>query len=126
GEHIAQVRTASGISEYRTFYVGALPSIEEKEPNSEFETPQQIEMGTTVAGVVQNEDVDYFLVTAKKGQRISAEIEAMRLGTTMFDPYVAILDSKRFELAVSDDATLVYQDSIASVVAPEDGNYIIE
>ena len=126
GEHIAQIRTKTGLSEYRTFYVGALPNVEEKEPNSEFDAPQQIAMGTTVAGVVQNEDVDYFLVTAKKGQRISVEIEAMRLGTTMFDPYVAILDSKRFELAASDDAPLVYQDSIASVVAPEDGNYIIE
>ena len=126
GEHIAQVRTKSGISDYRTFYVGALPSVEEKEPNSEFDAPQAIELGTTVAGVVQNEDVDYFVVTAKKGERISAEIEAMRLGTYLFDPYIAILDSKRFELAVSDDAPLVYQDALASVVAPEDGNYIIE
>ena len=28
----------------------------------------------------------------------------MRLGITLFDPYVAILDAKRFELATSDDA----------------------
>lgn len=126
GEHIAQIRTATGISEYRTFYVGALPQVDEKEPNSDFDAPQKIEMGTTALGVVQNEDVDYFLVSAKKGERISAEIEAMRLGTTMFDPYIAILDSKRFELAASDDTTLVYQDAIASVVAPEDGDYIIE
>ncbi len=126
GEHIAQVRTKTGISDYRTFWVGALPAADEKEPNSEFETPQPIAMGTTVAGVAQSEDVDYFVVTVKKGDRISAEVEAMRLGTTMFDPYVAILDSKRFELAVADDSPLVYQDSVASVVAPEDGNYIIE
>lgn len=126
GEHIAQVRTKTGISDYRTFYVGALPSVDEKEPNSEFDAPQPIEMGTTVAGVVENEDVDYFVVNAKKGERISAEIEAMRLGTYLFDPYIAILDSKRFELAVSDDAPLVYQDALASVVAPEDGKYIIE
>jgi hypothetical protein len=126
GERIAQVRTKSGISEYRTFYVGALPSADEKEPNSDFAAPQAVAMGTTVAGVVQSEDVDYYQVTVKKGERISAEIEAMRLGTTMFDPYVAILDSKRFELAVSDDAPLVYQDAVAAVVAPEDGNYIIE
>ena len=126
GEHIAQVRTKSGISEYATFYVGALPAMDEKEPNSEFDAPQPITAGTTVEGVVQNEDVDYFVIAAKKGQRISAEIEAMRLGTFLFDPYIAILDSKRFELAASDDSPLVYQDAIASVVAPEDGNYIIE
>jgi hypothetical protein len=32
GEYGVRVRTATGISELRTFYVGALPVIEEKEP----------------------------------------------------------------------------------------------
>ena len=126
GEHTAQVRTRSGISEYRTFYVGALPIVDEKEPNSAFDAPQPVAMNTTVHGVVTNEDVDYFVVEAKKGQRISAEIEGMRLGTALFDPYVAILDSKRFELAADDDTPLVRQDAVASIVAPEDGKYIIE
>lgn len=126
GEHVAQVRTKSGISEYRTFYVGALPEVAEKEPNSEFDKPQRIDMNVTVAGVVGNEDVDYYVVTAKKGERISAEIEGMRLGTTLFDPYVAILNTKRFELTTADDTPLVKQDAVASIVAPEDGQYIIE
>ncbi|HRX83187.1 MAG TPA: PPC domain-containing protein, partial [Pirellulaceae bacterium] len=80
----------------------------------------------TVQGVVQGEDVDYYVVEAKKGQRISAEVEGMRLGITMFDPYVAILDEKRFELSASDDTPLLGQDCAASVVAPEDGKYFIE
>lgn len=126
GEHVAQVRTASGISDYRTFFVGALPDIAEKEPNTDFATPQPIPMNVTVSGVVQSEDVDYYVVEAKKGQRISAEVEAMRLGTAMFDPYVAILDSKRFELDSGDDTTLVIQDSVASAIAPADGKYVIE
>ena len=126
GEHVAQVRTKSGISEYRTFYVGALPSVAEKEPNSDFKKPQAIKMNVTVTGVVGNEDVDYYLVTAKKGERISAEIEGMRLGTTLFDPYVAILNAKRFELSAADDTPLVKQDAVASIVAPVDGQYIIE
>lgn len=126
GEHVAQVRTATGISDYRTFYVGALPEVAEAEPNTDFETPQKIDLNVTVTGVVQSEDVDYFVVEAKQGQRICAEAEGMRLGNTMFDPYVAILDSKRFELSAADDTPLVLQDSIASVVAPEDGQYIIE
>lgn len=126
GEHTAQVRTKSGISDYRTFYVGALATVEEKEPNSDFATPQAIELNVTVSGIVQNEDVDYFTFQAKKGQRISAEVEAMRLGSQLFDPYLAILDSKRFELAAADDTPLVYQDAAVSVVIPEDGQYVIE
>ena len=60
GEHVAQVRTATGLTEFRTFYVGALPAVVEKEPNSGFDAPQPIELGVTVTGVVQNEDVDYY------------------------------------------------------------------
>jgi len=126
GEHVAHVRTASGISDYRTFFVGALPAVDEKEPNSKFETPQEIPLNVTVAGVVENEDVDYYVVEAKKGQRISVEIEAMRLGQTLFDPYVAILDAKRFELAAADDTPIVKQDAVAAIVAPEDGKYIVQ
>ena len=36
----------------------------------------------------------------------------MRLGNTFFDPYIAILDSKRFELATSDDTPLLGQDGV--------------
>ena len=126
GEHVAQVRTASGVSDYRTFYVGYLPDVAEVEPNNEFAKPQPVAMNVTVSGIVQSEDVDYYMVEAKKGQRIAVEVEGMRLGTTLFDPYVAILDSKRFELASADDSPLVVQDAVASAVAPEDGQYIIE
>jgi hypothetical protein len=126
GEHAARLRSASGISELRTFYVGALPSVEEKEPNSEFSMPQPIDLNVTVTGVADNEDVDYYIFEAKQGQRVTAEIEGMRLGTTVFDPYVAILDMKRFELAASDDTALVWQDGVASVVIPEDGSYVVQ
>src|SRR5207248_3079841 len=110
----------------RTLWIGALPVVDEKEPNSDFAAPQKIPLNCTVHGVADNEDVDYFAVEAKKGQRISVEIEGMRLGTTFFDPYIAILDSKRFELATSDDTALFKQDGCLSIVAPSDGKYVIQ
>ncbi|MCA9016471.1 MAG: PPC domain-containing protein, partial [Planctomycetaceae bacterium] len=125
GEHTFQVRTKSGVSDYKTFWVGQFPEVAEKEPNSEFETPQPIELNQTVTGVIQNEDVDHFVVTAKKGQRISAEIEGVRLATTLLDPYLAILDEKRFELKAEDDLPLLRNDSAISVIAPADGKYTI-
>lgn len=126
GEHVAQVRTKTGITDFRTFFVGALKAVDEVEPNSDFDKSQPVELNVTVQGIVQNEDVDYYLVNATKGQRISVEVEAMRLGNTLFDPYVAILDSKRFELASNDDTPLALQDTFASILAPEDGQYVIE
>lgn len=126
GEKTAQVRTKTGLSDYRTFYVGALPAVPEKEPNTEFSTPQPIEQNVTVEGVIQSEDVDYFVVEAKKGQRLSVEVEGMRFGQTLFDPYIAILDEQRFELIAVDDSPLVRQDAVASIIVPEDGKYVIE
>jgi hypothetical protein len=126
GEHAARVRSASGISELRTFYVGALPAVDEVEPNSELSAAQKVSLEVTVTGIVQSEDVDLFAVEAKKGARLTAEVEGLRLASTVFDPYVAILDKARFELSASDDAALVWQDAIASIVVPEDGTYVVQ
>ncbi|HEY2253285.1 MAG TPA: pre-peptidase C-terminal domain-containing protein, partial [Planctomycetaceae bacterium] len=126
GSHRLRIRTATGISDLRPFFVGALPEIVEKEPNSDFAAPQPIPMNVTVNGTADNEDVDYFVVEAKKGDRICAEVEGIRLGITLFDVYVAIMSAARFELSASDDNALVWQDGIASIVAPEDGKYIIQ
>jgi hypothetical protein len=126
GIHAVRVRTASGISDLKTFMIGALPEVAEKEPNNEFEAPQPIESGVTVSGVVQNEDQDFFVFEAKKGQRIVAELEGLRQGRTFFDPYLAILNEERFEVARSDDSALLLQDPVCGLVAPEDGKYIIE
>ena len=121
-----RVRTATGVSELRTFSVGALKETTEVEPNDEFAKPQKVEFGSVVNGVARSEDVDYYAFEVKKGERITAEVEGARLGLALFDPYVAIMDSKRFELASSDDAALIWQDAFASVVAPEDGTYIVQ
>jgi hypothetical protein len=125
GLYDLRVRAATGLSDLRTFSVGALPETSEVEPNNDFATPQKVPFGSVVNGVAENEDIDYFAIDAKKGQRISVEVEGFRLGLTRFDPYVAILDAKRFELASSDDRSLVWQDGALSVLAPEDGTYTL-
>jgi hypothetical protein len=131
GEHAFRLRTASGVSDLKTYWVGALPVVDEKEPNNEFATPQSVPLNCTVHGVVTSEDVDYFAVEAKKGQRISVEVEAVRVATeigvgNVFDPYIAVLDAKRFELATSDDTPLFRQDGCLAVVAPADGKYVVQ
>ncbi len=125
GLHDFRIRTATGISPLKTFSVGSLNEVTEREPNNDFTKPQPIGMNVTVNGVADNEDIDYYSVKAKKGERITVEIEGIRLGLFLFDPYVSILNAKRFELASSDDNALIWQDGFVSLVAPEDGTYII-
>ncbi len=126
GDHVLQLRTRSGVSDFRTLFVGELPAIDEIEPNSDFAAPQAISPNVTVQGIIEKEDVDYFVVDASAGERLTVEIEAMRLGSAMFDPYIAILDTRRFELAACDDTPLALQDGFASILVPETGRYVLE
>src|SRR5262245_1213691 len=126
GIHAIRLRSLGGVSNLRTFTVGNLPEVKEVEPNTLFTQPQAISANVTVSGTIQNEDVDHFVVELKKGDRLTAELEGLRLGNTFFDPYVAILNAERFELTRSDDAALLNQDCLASIVAQEDGKYIVQ
>jgi hypothetical protein len=125
GEYHLRLRTVDGVAHLRTFHVGQFPTVQEKEPNSLFTEPQKVAMNTTVHGKVTYEDIDYFVVEAKKGQRISVEVEAIRLGGALFDAAISILDANRFELATADDTPLLAQDCHASAIAPADGLYTV-
>lgn len=125
GEHHLRLRAAGGISELRTFMVGPFPVVEESEPNNEPAKAQKLALNTTVCGVIQNEDVDCFAVEMKHGQRLSAEVEGMRLGRGVFDPRLAVLGPGGAVLADVDDTWLCQQDPFVSLVAPTDGTYVI-
>src|SRR5580765_7312591 len=125
GEHHLRLRAASGLSEIRTFLVGPFPVIDEVEPNNEPGKAQKIALNSTVTGVIKSEDVDCFAVEMKKGQRLSAEVEGMRLGRGAFDPRLTVLDADGAVAADVDDTWLGRQDPLVSLMAPKDGTYII-
>lgn len=128
GNHVVRVRTKSGLSHMRQFFASPYPNVEEKEPNSEFAAAQLITLNQTVEGVVLAEDVDYFKLTVKKGQRIGVQVDALRLAAIpqgAMDPYVAILDRDKFEKAFSDDTILHRQDGYCSFTAEYDGDYYV-
>ena len=130
GEHHVRVRCRSGISYARNFWISQFPNVAEVEPNDDFEAPQAIDLNVTIEAEAKPEETDYYKVTAKKGQRLSVEIEGLRINNIRnniaIDPFVAILDKNRFELASADGSALLKQESIVSVIIPEDGEYTIE
>ena len=122
--------TKSGIANLRLLGVGAMPVAQEVEPNNEFTAPQVVSLNTTVDGVVKREDVDHYQVELKAGQTLNVEIEGIRVAFSLnnqniLDPYIAILDEGRFEVASSDDSALLQQDGFCSYTAPKDGKYTI-
>ena len=122
--------TKSGIANLRLLGVGAMPVVAEVEPNNDFAAPQVIELNSTIDGVVKREDIDHYQVELKAGQTLNVEIEGIRIANSLrnqniLDPYIAILDEGRFEVASSDDSSLFQQDGLCSFTAPADGKYSI-
>ena len=136
GEHPFRLRTKQGVSYLRTFWVLPFPNIKEAntfdqkrkitvEENDTFDEPQAIVLNTVIQGIARKEDVDYYCFEGKKGQRVTIEVFGMRLGRSLFDPYLALLDSESFELATSDDTVLTKRDPFISLNLPADGDYTI-
>lgn len=122
--------TKSGIANLRLLGVGSMPVVTEVEPNNDFAAPQKVELNSTIDGVVKREDVDHYQVQLKAGQTLNVEIEGIRIANSLrnqniLDPYIAILDEGRFEVASSDDSALLQQDGFCSFTAPTDGTYSI-
>ncbi|TWT82139.1 hypothetical protein CA13_36000 [Planctomycetes bacterium CA13] len=122
--------TKGGIANLRLLGVGTMPIVNETEPNSDFNKSQPIELNRTVEGVIDREDVDHFQVKLAAGQTLNAEIEGIRLAYSLnnrniLDPYIAILDERRFEVASSDDSALLGQDGVCSFTATEAGTYTV-
>ncbi|MEA3208995.1 MAG: hypothetical protein QOE70_2052 [Chthoniobacter sp.] len=126
GEHRFRVVTASGISDLRLFFVSPFPMVAEVENPKAPDQAQPVALGTTVYGRTQGEDQDRFEVELKQGERLSAEVVGVRLQTqTLYDPFLTISKAGGPPLTEVDDCAFSRQDPVASIVAPEDGKYVV-
>jgi len=125
GEHDLRVWTATGISELRPLSVGPFPNVQCSGTNHTIAKAQPVPLNCTVCGVIHDEEINYFSIQARKGDRITAEVEGMRLGRDMFDPWAAILDAHGHQLAADDDCSLFLQDPLVSTIAPSDGTFLV-
>ncbi len=134
GPHGLRLRTADGLTEYQRFFVGPFPTVEENEipvkgRNDKRETATSVPANSTVLGKMNDAtDVDLYRVEVKRGQRVSAEIEAARLGVDRGIPdlHLAIYDADGKKLAAVDDSALFVQDPVLSILADRDGAYFVE
>lgn len=133
GAHGLRLRTADGLTEYHRFFVGPFPTVEEGEVptkrNDTHATATAVSPNVTVLGKLNEPtDVDLYRVEVKRGQRVSAEIEAARLGVERGIPdlHLAIYDADGKKLAAADDSALFVQDPVLSVLADRDGAYFVE
>jgi len=133
GPHGLRVRTGTGLTEYVRFFVGPFPAFDENETitkrNDKFDTALPVPANVTVHGRLgEATDVDMYKLEVKKGQRVSAEMEAARIGFDrgILDLHLTIYNAEGKKLAAADDSAMYLQDPILSVIADKDGPYFIE
>ena len=137
GEHALRLRTTTALSEVVTFWVSPFPTVKELEKkigeNDSIETAQPVALNSTVSGEIlpgEAMDRDFYRVEAKRGQRISVEVDSIRLGTLHYegdsDLTVRILNAAGKQLAKNDDNALHVMDPLLTFMAPEDGPFFIE
>lgn len=157
GEHPLRVRTKDTLTTVATFWVGPFPIVPEVErggfevsysggvtvvkenskaivsPNDTLETAQPIPINHTVAGeikVTRELDHDYYKFEVREGERISVELDSVRLcdkayAESEYDLLMRLLDSEGNVLAWQDDSDLHIQDPILSIRAPSTGVYYL-
>ncbi|MEP6670394.1 MAG: PPC domain-containing protein [Chthoniobacter sp.] len=125
GPHLVRLFNKDGASQPRFFIVSTEPELVEKEPNDDYKAPQKIDaLPATISGRLDKAgDVDSFAVTLKKGQALTAWVEAYVLAST-FDGMLRIVDESGHELAFNHDGRTLDPD--LTWEAPRDGTFIVQ
>ncbi len=123
GAHDIRALTPDGLSNPRTFVIGALPESSESEPNGGPDAANPIAINSVVNGATTATDVDCFALRARKGQRLFVSVAAERVDSPL-DATVRVLDARGAELAESRDA--FGADPFVDVTLPADGRYVIK
>jgi hypothetical protein len=126
GAHPYRIRTSHGISELRLLHVTPFATANETEPNNDPVDAQSCGENQTLIGVLPGADTDFFRITRKKGERISAEVQGIRLGIGLFDAKIRLIGPDGQTLVEVDDTPLFAQDPYFTILAPVDGDYVVE
>ena len=122
GPHDVRAVTPRGLSNFRAFVVGDWPEVLEKEPNDE--QAQRVTLSVVINGRADKQtDVDHYVFTAKKGQRIIINCWAWRIDSQL-DATLRVYDPTGKELAYNGD--YYGKDPFIDFTAPDDGDYIVK
>lgn len=151
GEHFFRVKSKEHLSEMLSIWVTDMPIIDEedglkftrfdrknlKKPqpsrnNNNQANAQPITLNSTVSGYLPTnayQDHDWYKVKMTKGQRLSVELLAARLGSWhvsgMNDLAVKVYDPYAKKVASNDDNSLNRQDPYVSIIAEHSGDYLV-
>ena len=123
GNYDIRVVAPAGLSNFRAFVVGDWPETLEKEPNDDPLKAQRVSLPVVVNGCLDRQtDVDHYVFTAKKGQRVLINCWAWRIDSRL-DGTLRLYDASGKELAYNGD--YYGKDPFIDFTAPADGDYTV-
>lgn len=125
GLHLLRFINAEGATLPVRFAVGPLPIVEEKEPNDETATPQDIsKLPVWIQGKLEKAgDVDHYRLTLKKDVPLFLKVDGYSLGSPV-DLILHVLDRNGAKLATFSDARNLDPEGV--FVPPADGAYTLQ
>ncbi|MHC4878017.1 MAG: hypothetical protein ACYTGL_16300 [Planctomycetota bacterium] len=124
GIYECRVTGLYGTSNPRSFVVGKLPEVNENNANATTEQAQEIQLGSVINGKSDSgADVDFYKLTAKKGQRVLVECSAIGIDSRFHGELrLYSANGRRLGRAV---AELRRSDPLLDVTIPADGDYFL-
>jgi hypothetical protein len=115
----------AGVSNLAMVRIDRLNQVAEVEPNDDREQAQAVDVGSALVGVLKPLDVDHFQVRGKPGQRVTLDLEARRVGTSI-SPVVTIFSPSGGAIAQGREMRGGDRDCRMTVVLPPEGACVVQ
>jgi hypothetical protein len=124
GQYDVRVVGRHGVSNPRSFTVGKRPEAVEINPNNDVPEAQRIRIGEVINGVIDsNQDVDYYSVSAKQGQRLLVHCAASSIDSRARPLVEIYAPDGKTRLGLN--RNWHGNDALADVDIPADGDYLL-
>ncbi len=124
GPHRLWLSAANGVVAQHTIFVDDLPAVADNADNHSVDTAQVLSTRSTVEGLCDASQSDFYRVHAAAGERLAIEVHTQQLRSPM-DPVVRLFDAAGQMLRQVDDSA-VSPDCRLSYQFEEAGDYWIE
>ncbi|MBX6312287.1 MAG: hypothetical protein IRY99_05115 [Isosphaeraceae bacterium] len=114
-----------GLSNLALIRIDRLDQVPEAEPNDDPKQAGAITPGTAVIGTLTPQDLDHFRLPGRKGQRVTIEVEAQRVGSPVV-PVMTIQAESGTPLGLACETQGLQHDCRMSLTLPADGVYVIQ
>lgn len=112
-----------GITNPRTFVVGDLAEVQEKEPNNDIPQAQSVQLNSTINGaIVSPSDVDYYSVACKKGDTVTVYVAAESIDSRL-EPDVRVFNATG--RLIANNRPRSEPDGVCHFIASADGTYFV-